>query len=53
MNIINMQDALIRAKEYGLDDEIMYEIKNGSTPYEALYEWDLLNEDELNNSKFL
>lgn len=38
--------ALKRAKEYGLTKEVKDEIDHGATPWEALYEWDLLEIDE-------
>ena len=43
---ITLDEALKRAKEYGLTKEIKNELDNGSTPWEALYEWDLLEIDE-------
>ena len=35
-------DAIKRALEYGLEEEVRAEIEKGSTPYQALKEWDLL-----------
>ena len=37
---------LKRAKEYGLTKEVKDELDHGATPWEALYEWDLLEIDE-------
>ena len=37
------EKAIAIAHDYGLEEEIIYEIDvNGCTPEEALYEWDLL-----------
>ena len=44
---ITLDEALKRAKEYGLTKEVKYELDNGATPWEALYEWDLLEIEEL------
>ena len=38
--------SLKRAKEYGLTKEVKDELNHGATPWEALYEWDLLEIDE-------
>jgi len=43
---ITLNEALKRAKEYGLTKEVKDELKHGATPWEALYEWDLLEIDE-------
>ena len=43
---ITSDEALKRAKESGLTKEVKDEIDNGETPWEALYEWDLLEIDE-------
>lgn len=41
-------DAIAIAKEWGLEEEVRYEMEcNGCTPAEALYEWDLLEIDDL------
>ena len=44
---ITPDEALKRAKEYGLTKEVKDELDHGSTPWEALYEWDLLEIEEL------
>ena len=44
---ISEQDALDRAKPYGLEEEVYNAIRCGNTPWEALYEWDLLEIEEL------
>lgn len=46
-NSITIDDALIRAEKYGLKYEVKRELENGSSPWEALYEWDLLDVDEI------
>lgn len=43
---ITPDEALKRAKEYELTKEVKYELDHGATPWEALYEWDLLEIDE-------
>ena len=43
---ITPDEALTRAKEHGLTKEVKDELDNGLTPWEALYEWDLLEIDE-------
>ena len=43
---ITSDEALKRAKEYGLTKEVKDELDHGATPWEALYEWDLLEIDE-------
>lgn len=44
---ITVDEALIRAKKYGLKYEVKRELENGYSPWEALYEWDLLDIDEI------
>ena len=44
---ITPDEALKRAKEYGLTKEMKDELDHGATPWEALYEWDLLEIEEL------
>lgn len=44
---ITLDEALKRAKEYGLTKEVKDELDYGATPWEALYEWDLLEIEEL------
>ena len=39
--------ALKRAEKYNLVYEVVNELKSGATPWEALKEWDLLDENEL------
>ena len=39
------EEALELATEWGLQNEVKYEMEYGSTPNEALYEWDLLEFD--------
>ena len=37
------EEAITIAHEYGLEEEVIYEMDmNGCTPEEALYKWDLL-----------
>lgn len=43
---ITIPEALKRAKEYGFLKEVKDELLHGATPWEALYEWDLLEIDE-------
>jgi len=43
---ISIDEALERAREFFLENEVQRELDNGATPWEALYEWDLLNENE-------
>ena len=43
---ITPDEALKRAKEYGLTKEVKDELDHGATPWEALYEWDLFEIDE-------
>ena len=43
---ITLDEALKRSKEYGLTKEVKDELDHGATPWEALYEWDLLEIDE-------
>ena len=38
-------EALDIATEWGLYNEVKYEMEHGLTPNEALYEWDLLEFD--------
>lgn len=44
---ITPDEALKRAKEYGLTKEVKDELDHGAIPWEALYEWDLLEIEEL------
>ena len=44
---ITPDEALKRAKEYGLTKEVKDELDHGATSWEALYEWDLLEIEEL------
>jgi len=44
--VITIPEALKRAKEYGLIKEVKDALMHGATPWEALYEWDLLEIDE-------
>jgi len=44
---ITISEALQRAKKYELTKEVKNELKYGATPWEALYEWDLLEENEI------
>ena len=39
------EEALELATEWGLYNEVKYEMEHGCTPNEALYEWDLLEFD--------
>ena len=43
---ITPDEALKRAKEYGLTKEVKDELDHEATPWEALYEWDLLEINE-------
>ena len=45
--IITKEEAIKRAKEYRLEYEIIYEMNHGCNAWEALYEWDLLEENEI------
>lgn len=36
------EEALIRAAEYGLEEEVNYLMSHGYSPNEALAEWDVL-----------
>ena len=36
------EEAIELAIEYGLQNEVRYEMAHGCTPNEALYEWDLI-----------
>lgn len=40
-------EAIQRAKKYNLTYEVIRELRYGSSPYEALKEWDLLDENEI------
>lgn len=44
---ITVDEALMRAEKYGLIYEVKRELENGASPWEALYEWDLLNFEEI------
>ena len=49
--IITEEEALQRAREYGLEGEITYCIhKLKMDPWDALYEWDLLNNTDYDNN---
>ena len=41
---ITVNEALECAKEFCLVDEVQNELNHGASPWEALYEWDLLEE---------
>ena len=45
---ITKEETLKRAKEFNLEYEVLKEIENGASYWEALKEWDLLNDNELN-----
>lgn len=48
MKNITAQEAIERAASYGLDWEVKQEMEmHNCSPIEALYEWDLLTEEEL------
>jgi len=40
------EEALQRAKEYGLEEEVAYAIAHGLTPDEALEDWDIYPYDQ-------
>ena len=47
MKNITYTEALNIARQYGLEGEVAYMINEmGASPWEALYEWDLVNYDE-------
>ena len=39
---MTIEEALATARKYGLEYEVQQEMDNGSSPEEALYEWDIL-----------
>ncbi len=45
--IITREEAIDIADEYGLGNEVIYEMDHGSSPWQALYEWDLLTLEQL------
>ncbi len=45
--IITREEAIDIADEYGLGNEVIYEMDNGASPWQALYEWDLLPVEQL------
>lgn len=47
MNELTREEALQIAAMYGLTSEIKYAIGCGQSPEEALRDWDLLKEDEI------
>ena len=47
MKNITYTEALNIARQYGLEGEVAYMINEmGASPWEALYEWDLVSYDE-------
>lgn len=44
---ITVDEDLIISEKYGLKCEVKRELENGASPYEVLYEWDLLDVDEI------
>lgn len=44
-NYITEEEAMEFAKQYGLEYEVKYLIDLGWTPYEALAEWDVPDEE--------
>ena len=52
MKNITYTEALNIARQYGLEGEVAYMINEmGASPWEALYEWDLLKESDYDNSQ--
>lgn len=48
MKQITVEEAIERASQYGLEWEVKREIElHHCSPIQALYEWDLLSDDEL------
>ena len=47
---ITKKEAIKRARKYCLEYEVIQDLNRGLSPLEALYEWDLLNENEINIS---
>ena len=45
--MITKQQALKRAKKYCLEFEVQNEMDCGATPWQALYEWDLLEKKRI------
>ena len=44
-NQVTASIALAVASMYGLQSEVSETMSDGYTPYEALYEWDIVDED--------
>lgn len=44
-NFVTEEEAIEFAKQYGLEYEVKYLIDHGWTPYEALCEWDVPDEE--------
>lgn len=46
-NNITVNEALEIARHYGMEEEVKEAMRNGCTPAEALYEWDLVEFKEV------
>lgn len=41
------EEALEIARKYGLENEVNYAMKNGHSPEEALYEWNIVGVNDI------